>query len=37
MLLWNMIGALWLLPALANYLIKPQSLAGKHGGSLLAH
>jgi predicted RND superfamily exporter protein len=37
MLLWNMIGALWLLPALANFLIKPESLAGKHGGSLLAH
>lgn len=28
MFLWNMIGALWLLPALANFLIKPQG-AGK--------
>nr|WP_314489821.1 RND family transporter [uncultured Pseudomonas sp.] len=37
MLLWNMIGALWLLPALARFLIKPERLAGKRGGSLLAH
>ncbi len=37
MLLWNMIGALWLLPALARFLIKPARLAGKKGGSLLAH
>lgn len=28
MFLWNMIGALWLLPALANFLLKP-ALAGK--------
>jgi hypothetical protein len=32
-----MFGALWLLPALANYLIKPEKLAGKKGGSLLSH
>ncbi len=37
MFLLNMFGALWLLPALANYLIKPEKLAGKKGGSLLAH
>ncbi|MBF7731466.1 efflux RND transporter permease subunit [Pseudomonas sp. N040] len=37
MFLLNMFGALWLLPALANYLIKPEKLAGKIGGSLLAH
>ncbi len=37
MLLWNMFGALWLLPALARFLIKPEKLAGKKGGSLLAH
>ncbi len=37
MLLWNMFGALWLLPALAHFLIKPEKLAGKKGGSLLAH
>ncbi|AYF87398.1 RND family transporter [Pseudomonas sp. JS3066] len=37
MLLWNMFGALWLLPALARFLIKPEKLAGKVGGSLLAH
>ncbi|MCY1414275.1 efflux transporter, putative, hydrophobe/amphiphile efflux-3 (HAE3) family [compost metagenome] len=37
MLLWNMFGALWLLPALARFLIRPEKLAGKVGGSLLAH
>ncbi len=37
MLLWNMFGALWLLPALARFLIKPERLAGKVGGSLFAH
>ncbi len=37
MLLWNMFGALWLLPALARFLIKPEKLAGKVGGSLLSH
>ncbi|WP_437881386.1 efflux RND transporter permease subunit [Pseudomonas sp. LRF_L74] len=37
MLLWNMVGALWLLPALARFLIKPEKLAGKKGGSLFAH
>ncbi|MCB1709336.1 MAG: MMPL family transporter, partial [Halioglobus sp.] len=25
MFLWNMVGALWLLPALAHYLVKPES------------
>ena len=29
MFLWNMIGALWLLPALAHYLINPEKLAAK--------
>jgi predicted RND superfamily exporter protein len=37
MLLWNMFGALWLLPALARFLIKPERLVGKVGGSLFAH
>ena len=29
MLLWNMVGALWLLPALACFLIKPDRLAAR--------
>lgn len=29
MFLWNMVGALWLLPALANFLIKPEKFAAK--------
>jgi predicted RND superfamily exporter protein len=29
MFLWNMVGALWLLPALAHYLVKPEKLARK--------
>ncbi|BBT15777.1 membrane protein [Metapseudomonas otitidis] len=37
MFIVNMFGALWLLPALARFLIKPEKLAGKTGGSLLAH
>lgn len=37
MLLWNMFGALWLLPALARFLIKPEKMVGKKGGSLFAH
>lgn len=37
MLLWNMFGALWLLPALARYLLKPQRMAGKVGHSLFSH
>ena len=37
MLLWNMFGALWLLPALAKFLIKPEKLAGQKGNSLFAH
>jgi len=37
MLLWNMFGALWLLPALARFLIKPEKLAGKVGGSVFSH
>jgi predicted RND superfamily exporter protein len=28
MFLWNMVGALWLLPALAHFLVKPEALAG---------
>ncbi len=27
MFLWNMVGALWLLPALAHFLVKPQNFA----------
>tara|TARA_R110001592_G_scaffold363371_1_gene685544 strand:+ start:161639 stop:164062 length:2424 start_codon:yes stop_codon:yes gene_type:complete len=30
MFLWNMVGALWLLPALAHYLIKPENIKGEH-------
>ncbi len=26
MFLWNMVGAIWLLPALARFLIKPEKL-----------
>nr|WP_167334523.1 RND family transporter [Pseudomonas cremoricolorata] len=37
MLLWNMVGALWLLPALARFLIRPERLAGQPGGGLLGH
>ena len=37
MFIVNMFGALWLLPALARFLIKPEKLAGKVGGSILAH
>jgi len=37
MFLWNMVGAIWLLPALARFLIKPAKLTGKVGGSLLAN
>ena len=37
MFLLNMFGAIWLLPALAHYLIKPEKLAGKAGNSLFAH
>ena len=29
MFLWNMVGALWLLPALAHFLVKPEALADK--------
>lgn len=37
MFIVNMFGALWLLPALARFLISPQRLAGKEGKSLFAH
>lgn len=37
MFIVNMFGALLLLPALARFLIKPEKLAGKKGGSLLSH
>ncbi|MEZ5501304.1 MAG: MMPL family transporter [Halioglobus sp.] len=29
MFVWNMVGALWLLPALAHFLIKPEKFAAK--------
>jgi len=29
MFLWNMVGAIWLLPALAHFLIKPAKLQEK--------
>jgi len=37
MFIVNMFGAMLLLPALARFLIKPEKLVGKKGGSLLAH
>ncbi|MES2817646.1 MAG: RND family transporter [Pseudomonadota bacterium] len=37
MFIVNMFGALWLLPALARFLIKPEKLAGKAGNSVFAH
>ncbi|MHA6494444.1 efflux RND transporter permease subunit [Pseudomonas borbori] len=37
MFIVNMFGALWLLPALARFLIKPEKLAGKVGNSLFSH
>jgi predicted RND superfamily exporter protein len=37
MFIVNMVGALLLLPALARFLIKPEKLVGKQGGSLFAH
>ena len=37
MFIVNMFGALLLFPALARFLIKPEKLVGKSGGSLLAH
>lgn len=30
MFLWNMVGALWLLPALAKFLIRPEKIVAKH-------
>jgi predicted RND superfamily exporter protein len=29
MFLWNMIGAIWLLPALARFLLRPEEMVGK--------
>jgi len=29
MFLWNMIGALWLLPALAHFLIQPEKFVAE--------
>jgi predicted RND superfamily exporter protein len=37
MFIVNMFGAMLLLPALARFLIKPEKLVGKKGGSLLSH
>ena len=37
MFLVNMFGAIWLLPALARFLINPKKLAGKASKSMLAH
>src|SRR5690606_35364147 len=37
MFIVNMFGALWLLPALARFLISSQRLAGKERSSVLAH
>lgn len=31
MFLWNMIGAIWLMPALARFLLKPEKIAAKAG------
>jgi len=37
MFLWNMVGAIWLLPALARFLIKPAKLQEKVGEPLPAN
>jgi predicted RND superfamily exporter protein len=37
MFIVNMFGAMLLLPALARFLINPEKLAGKTGGSLFSH
>jgi hypothetical protein len=29
MFLWNMVGALWLLPALAHFLVRPEKMVAK--------
>ncbi|WP_432212695.1 hypothetical protein, partial [Pseudomonas aeruginosa] len=34
--LWNMFGALWLLPARARFMINPAKLQARQG-SVLAH
>ncbi|KAA8977065.1 MMPL family transporter [Halospina sp. K52047b] len=31
MFLWNMVGAIWLMPALARFLLKPEKIAAKAG------
>ena len=31
MFLWNMVGAIWLMPALARFLLKPEKMAAKAG------
>ena len=34
MFLWNMVGALWLLPALAHFLVKPEKFVEKENKRL---
>jgi predicted RND superfamily exporter protein len=34
MFLWNMVGALWLLPALAHFLIKPEQFSAQQSNHL---
>jgi hypothetical protein len=31
MFLWNMVGALWLLPGLAYFLVKPEKITQNEG------
>jgi len=34
MFLWNMVGALWLLPALAHFLLKPEKFSARQSKNL---
>ena len=36
MFLWNMVGALWLLPGLAYLLVKPEKLRAEAGQAVAA-
>ena len=36
MFLWNMIGAIWLMPALARFLLRPEKIAAKHAAKQAA-
>jgi len=36
MFIWNMVGSLWLLPAMARFLVRPDKMAAKEKAKLLA-